>query len=69
MTWRYAGAHCPYALVIFARCPLLQLSAIETRALISQRDIPGVELAAFFEDLDQMELARIPNDREQKFFD
>jgi hypothetical protein len=29
----------------------------------------GVELATFFENLDQMEPAQIPNDREQEFFD
>jgi hypothetical protein len=29
----------------------------------------GVELATFLEDLDQMEPARIPNDREHEFFD
>jgi hypothetical protein len=29
----------------------------------------GVELATFFEDLNQMEPARIPNDREYAFFD
>jgi hypothetical protein len=38
ITWRYAGAHIPHAPTIFARCPLLQLSAIGTMALRSQRD-------------------------------
>jgi hypothetical protein len=31
--------------------------------------IAGVELAAFFENLGQMEPARIPNDCEHEFFD
>jgi hypothetical protein len=29
----------------------------------------GVEPATFFENFDQMEPARIPNDREHEFFD
>jgi hypothetical protein len=29
----------------------------------------GVELATFFENLDQMEPAQIPNDRQHEFFD
>jgi hypothetical protein len=29
----------------------------------------GVELVTFFENLDQMEPARIPNNREDEFFD
>jgi hypothetical protein len=28
----------------------------------------GIELATFFENLDQMEPAQIPNDREHEFF-
>jgi hypothetical protein len=67
ITWRYAGTHCPHAPTIFVRCRLLQLSAIGTMtrwfSYLSEI-IAGVELTTFFEDLDQMELARIPNDRE-----
>jgi hypothetical protein len=62
ITWRHADVHCPHAPTIFTRCPPLQLSAIGTMALISQRYNSQRCTCDLFENLDKMEPARIPND-------
>jgi hypothetical protein len=63
MQVRIVGMHQQYSFV--ARCS----SRAPLRQLLSYLSdiIAGVKLETFFENLDQMEPARIPNDREHEF--